>query len=68
MATFYVQITEDLVPSWMPSRLGLAYLTGFAQIACGLAILFSMWPRMAAIVEASMLALFALFVWDLAHG
>lgn len=60
---FYAQITAGLVPSWMPFRLGLAYLTGLAQIACGLAILFSMWPRMAAIVEASMLALFALFVW-----
>jgi uncharacterized membrane protein len=60
---FYAQITAGLVPSWMPFRLGLAYLTGLAQIACGLAILFSMWPRVAAIIEASMLALFALFVW-----
>jgi len=60
---FYAQITAGLVPSWMPFRLGLAYLTGFAQIACGLAVLFSMWPRVAALVEASMLALFALFVW-----
>ena len=60
---FYAQITAGLVPSWMPFRLSLAYLTGYAQIACGLAVLFSMWPRMAAIVEASMLALFALFVW-----
>ncbi len=60
---FYVQITAGLVPSWMPFRLGLAYLTGVGQIVCGVAILFSFLPRLAALVEASMLALFAFFVW-----
>ena len=42
---------------------GLAYLTGFGQIACGLAILFSIWPRTAALIETGMLALFAFLVW-----
>jgi uncharacterized membrane protein len=59
----YTQITASLVPSWMPFRLGLAYLTGFGQIACGLAILFSVWPRAAALIETGMLALFAFLVW-----
>jgi uncharacterized membrane protein len=60
---FYVQITTSLVPSWMPFRTGLAYLTGVGQIACGLGILFSILPRVAALIEAAMLALFAFLVW-----
>lgn len=60
---FYVQITTSLVPSWMPFRTGLAYLTGVAQIACGLAILFSFYPRMAALMETALLTLFAFLVW-----
>lgn len=59
----YTQITASLVPPWLPFRTGLAYLTGFGQIACGLAILFSIWPRMAALIEMGMLALFAFLVW-----
>jgi uncharacterized membrane protein len=60
---FYVQITAGLVPSWLPFRVALAYLTGLAQIACGLAILFSIFPRAAAIIETLMLVLFAFLVW-----
>jgi uncharacterized membrane protein len=60
---FYVKITATLVPSWMPFRTGLAYLTGFGQIACGLAMVFSILPRAAALIETGMLALFAFLVW-----
>jgi uncharacterized membrane protein len=60
---FYAQITATLVPSWMPFRTGLAYLTGYGQIACGLAVLFSILPRAAALIETGMLALFAFLVW-----
>jgi uncharacterized membrane protein len=60
---FYGQITASLIPSWMPFRMGLAYMTGVGQIACGVALLFSFLPRLAALVEAFMLALFAFFVW-----
>jgi len=60
---FYVQITTSLVPSWMPFRMGLAYLTGVGQIACGLAIIFSVYPHIAALLETAMLALIAFFVW-----
>jgi uncharacterized membrane protein YphA (DoxX/SURF4 family) len=41
----------------------LAYLTGVGQIGCGLAVLFSFFPRVAALIEAAMLALFAFLVW-----
>jgi len=59
----YPKITASLVPAWLPFRMGFAYLTGVGQIACGLAILFSIWPRTAALIETGMLALFAFLVW-----
>ena len=59
----YAKITASLVPSWLPFRMGFAYLTGVGQMACGLAILFSVWRRIAALVETGMLALFAFLVW-----
>jgi uncharacterized membrane protein len=60
---FYVNITASLIPSWMPIRLGLAYLTGVGQIACGLGVLFLRLAHAAALIEVRMLALFALLVW-----
>ena len=60
---FYVKATADLVPPWLPFRTGWAYLTGFGQIACGLGVLFSILPHVAAIAEACMLSLFTLLVW-----
>lgn len=60
---FYAEITATLVPAWVPFRIGFAYLTGAAQIACGLGILFSVFPRRAALIETGMLALFAFLVW-----
>ena len=59
----YLQITTSLVPSWLPFRTELAWLTGAGQILCGLAILFSFHPRIAAFIETAMLALFAFLVW-----
>jgi len=60
---FYLQITTSLVPAWMPFRTELAWATGAGQILCGLAILFSIYPRVAALLETAMLALFAFLVW-----
>jgi uncharacterized membrane protein len=37
----YVKETAELVPAWLPYRVGWAYLTGAGQIACGLGCLFS---------------------------
>jgi uncharacterized membrane protein len=59
----YVKETAQLVPAWLPYRVGWAYLTGVAQIACGLGVLFSIFPRVAARVEAGMLSMFTLLVW-----
>jgi uncharacterized membrane protein len=59
----YVKETAELVPAWLPYRVGWAYLTGAGQMACGLGVLFSVLPRVAAWAEAAMLSLFTLLVW-----
>jgi uncharacterized membrane protein len=59
----YVKETVELVPAWLPYRVGWAYLTGAGQIACGLGVLFSIFPRVAARAEAVMISLFTLLVW-----
>ncbi|HXN21294.1 MAG TPA: DoxX family protein [Candidatus Dormibacteraeota bacterium] len=59
----YVKQTAGLVPAWLPYRVGWTYLTGAGQIACGLGVLFSIFPRAAARAEAGMISLFTLLVW-----
>lgn len=59
----YVKQTAELVPAWLPYQEGWAYLTGAGQIACGLGVLFSVLPRVAATAEACMISLFTLLVW-----
>ena len=59
----YVKQTAELVPAWLPYRVGWAYVTGAGQIACGLGVLLSILPRLAAFTEAAMLSLFTLLVW-----
>lgn len=59
----YVKETVELVPAWLPYRVGWACLTGAGQIACGLGVLFSIFPRVAARAEAGMISLFTLLVW-----
>jgi uncharacterized membrane protein len=58
-----VKLTVELVPAWLPYRVGWAYLTGIGQIACGLGVLFSIFPRVAARAEAGVISLFTLLVW-----
>jgi uncharacterized membrane protein len=59
----YVKETANFVPAWLPFRTGWAYLTGVGQMACGLGVLFSIFPRVAAATEAGMISLFTLLVW-----
>jgi uncharacterized membrane protein len=59
----YLKETVALVPAWLPFRVGWAYLTGIGQIVCGIGVLFSIYPRAAAMAEAGMLSLFTLLVW-----
>lgn len=60
---FYLKQTVALVPSWLPFRIGWAYLTGAGHTAAGLGVLFSVYPWLAATMEAAMLTIFTVLVW-----
>lgn len=60
---FYTQATVALVPVWLPGRVAWAYLTGAGNIVAGVAVLFSVFPRLAAATEAAMLGIITLLVW-----
>lgn len=59
----YLKETANFVPAWLPFRTGWACLTGAGHIACGVAILFSVIPRLAAMLETTMIGIFTLLVW-----
>jgi uncharacterized membrane protein len=59
----YLPQTLELVPAWLPFPTGWAYLTGAGNIAACLGILFGVWPRLAATLEAAMLSIITLLVW-----
>lgn len=59
----YASFTAAMVPGWLPGRLLLAYLTGLAHMAAGVAIVIGVAIRLAAILEATMMSLFGLLVW-----
>jgi uncharacterized membrane protein len=58
----YAGFTADMIPHWLPLRLGLAYATGAGHLAAGLAILLGIRPRLAATLEALMMSSFVLLV------
>jgi uncharacterized membrane protein len=59
----YAGQTAGLVPTWLPFRTDWAYVTGAAHLAAGIGVLFSIYPRLAATMEAAMLSVFTLLVW-----
>ena len=56
----YADYTASMVPTWLPGRLGLAYLTGLGHVAAGLGMIVGIIPRVAASLEAIMMSLFGL--------
>lgn len=59
----YASVTIGFVPTWIPFRAFWAYLSGAGHIAAGLGVLFGVLPRLAATLEAAMIAVFTLLVW-----
>jgi len=58
----YAEATAGMVPSWLPYRLGFAYLTGAGHLTAGLALLLGIVPALAATLEASMITSFVLLL------
>ena len=59
----YQDLTASLVPKWMHFPLGWTYLTGAASLAAAAGMLFGIYPRLAANLEAAMLWIITLLVW-----
>lgn len=60
---FFWRITLDLVPPWMPARAFWVAFVGLAHLAAGFGVLLGIVPRLAALLEAGQLIVFAFLVW-----
>ena len=58
----YADFTASMIPAWLPQRVGLAYFTGACHALAGLAIASGVLRRLAATLEASMMAVFVVLV------
>jgi uncharacterized membrane protein len=59
----YLKHTADLVPRWLPWHLAWTYITGWAFIAAGVALIVGVCARLAATLSALQIGLFLLLVW-----
>jgi len=59
----YLELTAPLVPAWLPYHTFWAYFTGGAQIAAAVGVLLGIHARLAAALEAVLLAAFTFLVW-----
>lgn len=60
---FYLNLTAPLVPGWLPAPVFWAYFTGGAFLTAGVAILISVYARLAATLAALQIGLFTFLIW-----
>jgi uncharacterized membrane protein len=60
---FYLSLTAPIIPDWIPFHTFWAYFTGAAQIAAGIGVLLGVLPKLAASLDAVLLASFTFVVW-----
>lgn len=60
---FYLELTAPIIPSFIPFHNFWAYFTGAAQIAAGVGIILGILPKLAATLDAVLLASFTFVVW-----
>jgi uncharacterized membrane protein len=59
----FLKDTADFVPAWIPGHLAWAVATGTGFLAAAIAILVSVWARLAATLVTAMMAAFTLLIW-----
>lgn len=59
----FLKDTADFVPAWIPGHLAWAVATGSGFLAAAIAILVSVWARLAATLVAAMMATFTALIW-----
>ncbi len=59
----YPAYSLPFVPTWLPARMLLLYLTGACHIAAGVALILGVLPWLAVTLEAIMIILFGVLVW-----
>ena len=63
----YAGYSLPFVPTWLPARLPLVYVTGACHIAAGIGLILGVVPHLAATLEALMIVLFGFLVWIPSH-
>lgn len=59
----YPNETITLIPDYVPAHWAVAYLTGTAFLAAGVAIVTGVWARLAAALSVVQIGLFTILVW-----
>jgi len=60
---YFLKDTADFVPAWIPGHLFWAVATGTGFIAAAVAILLSLYARLAATLVTAMMAVFTVLIW-----
>jgi uncharacterized membrane protein len=59
----YLELTAPIIPGWIPFHTFWAYFTGAAQLAAALGVVLGVYARLAAALDAVLMAMFTFLVW-----